>query len=130
MYFPGFVSREELIWLYRHSLALGYVSLFGPDNLPPLEAFALGCPVIAARLQGAEGQLGDAVLFVDPRDEGEIAEAIKRVRSDSEFREELIRKGKDRAAANTPRHYAERIFAVLDDLELYRRCWGTGGSFT
>jgi hypothetical protein len=28
-------------------------SFFGPDNLPPLEAFALGCPVIASEIPGA-----------------------------------------------------------------------------
>src|SRR5262249_63267 len=48
--FPGFVSRGELIALYRNAVALTYLSFCGPENLPPLEAFALGCPVIAARV--------------------------------------------------------------------------------
>ena len=29
--------------------ALAYVTFFGPENLPTLEAFALGCPVVASR---------------------------------------------------------------------------------
>src|SRR5262249_1050538 len=41
----GFVERPELVALYQHALALTYVSTCGPENLPPLEAFALGCPV-------------------------------------------------------------------------------------
>jgi glycosyltransferase involved in cell wall biosynthesis len=40
--------------------ALTFVSYFGPDNLPPLEAFALGCPVIASAIEGSEEQLGSA----------------------------------------------------------------------
>jgi glycosyltransferase involved in cell wall biosynthesis len=50
----GFVSNEELVAFYQNALALTYVSFFGPENLPPLEAFALGCPVIAARVDGAD----------------------------------------------------------------------------
>ena len=44
------------------------MSLFGPENLPPLEAMALGCPVVAADVPGAREQLGDAALRVPPID--------------------------------------------------------------
>src|SRR5258708_331941 len=53
VHFLGFISREELVALYQNALALTYVSFFGPENLPPLEAFALGCPVIAADVHGS-----------------------------------------------------------------------------
>ena len=43
--FLGFVKQSELIALYRQALALTFVSYFGPDNLPPLEA-------IRSRLSG------------------------------------------------------------------------------
>ena len=67
IHFPGFVSQENLIALYQNASALVFPTFFGPDNLPPLEAFALGCPVIASRVSGAEEQLGDAALLVDPK---------------------------------------------------------------
>ena len=38
----------DLVALYRHAFALAYVTFFGPENLPPLEAFGLGCPVVAS----------------------------------------------------------------------------------
>jgi len=50
----GFVSRDELSALYANALALVFPSFFGPDNLPPLEAFSLNCPVVASRIPGAE----------------------------------------------------------------------------
>ena len=70
--FLGFVKRPELIALYRHALALTFVSYFGPDNLPPLEAFALGCPVIASAIEGVDEQLGNAALYVNPDSASEL----------------------------------------------------------
>ena len=77
VHFLGFVTREELIALYRRAQALTYVSLFGPDNLPPLEAFALGCPVIASRVPGSEEQLGGTALLFEPTDAAALASAIR-----------------------------------------------------
>ena len=50
----GYVSDEELIALYQHAHALLYLSRFGPENLPPLEAFALGCPAIVEDVCGCK----------------------------------------------------------------------------
>ena len=52
VHFLGFVETDELVALYHHAHALTYMSLFGPENLPPLEAMALGCPVVAADVPG------------------------------------------------------------------------------
>jgi glycosyltransferase involved in cell wall biosynthesis len=46
----GIVTREDLLDLYVGARALVYVSYFGPENLPPLEAFGLGCPVIVSKV--------------------------------------------------------------------------------
>ena len=58
----GFVETEELVALYRGAHSLLYLS-FGPENLPPLEAYALGCPVVASDVPGAREQLGEAALL-------------------------------------------------------------------
>ena len=68
----GFVPRDDLKALYSTALALTFASFFGPDNLPPLEAFALSCPVIASRVAGTQEQLGDAALFFNPADPEEL----------------------------------------------------------
>ena len=72
----GFVKREELIALYENAMALVYATYFGPENLPPLEAFALGCPVIASSVPGSEEQIGDCALLFDPSDHSKLAEHI------------------------------------------------------
>src|SRR5207249_4800394 len=55
----GFVPKADLRELYREAVSLTFASFFGPDNIPPLEAFALGCPVVAAAVPGSEEQLGN-----------------------------------------------------------------------
>jgi glycosyltransferase involved in cell wall biosynthesis len=128
--FLGFVPAEDLPGLYRNALALVYLSLFGPDNLPPLEAFALGCPVIASRVTGAEEQLGDTALLVDGLNTEEVAQAVMRVYSEDELRRELIGKGLRRGASWTGEHYVKSVIGILDEFESVRRCWSPSKPYT
>ncbi len=123
--FPGFMPREALLDLYRRATLMVYPSLFGPENLPPLEAFALGCPVIASAIPGAEEQLGDAALLVDPLDDAAWAEAISRLADDSELQNLLIRKGNARALSFSGEDFARRILAMLDEIAKLRALWGS-----
>jgi len=125
VHFLGFVPREDMIGLYRNALALTYVTFFGPENLPPLEAFALGCPVIASNVPGAQEQLGDAALLVDPKNEGDIAKGIKRLYEDSALRQNLIDRGLKRAAKWNGEDWLKSVFTVLDEFQAIRRCWST-----
>ena len=119
----GFVPATDLADLYRAAVALVYPTLFGPDNLPPLEAFAAGCPVAASRIDGADEQLGDAAVLFNPIDPAAIADAIRTL-LDEQIREDLVRKGRERVAQRTPQNYLEQICDVLDEFEPFRRCWG------
>lgn len=123
VFFLGHVPRRALKALYQHALALCYVSFFGPENLPPLEAFALGCPVIAADVPGASEQLGDCAIRVNPANELEIAQALKLLLHDNAKRKELVRQGKERALRFTGRDFARGLFDLLDEFEPIRRCW-------
>ena len=123
VYFPGFVSRSELIGLYKGALALSYTSYFGPENLPPLEAMALGCPVICTRFDGAVEQLGDAACLVDLADPSDLGNAVLRVKQDQAYRESLVAAGRKRATSWTSDDFARRAFRVFDELEPMRLCW-------
>ena len=124
VHFLGFVPQEDLEGLYQNAFTMVYPTFFGPDNLPPLEAFALGCPVIAGDVLGAREQLQDAALLVNPKDEGEIARAVKSLCDDPEIRETLIERGLHRARKWTGEDYVKSVLGVLDDFEKIRRCWG------
>jgi len=123
--FLGFVPEQELLALYKHAFALTFATFFGPDNLPPLEAFALGCPVIASRVAGAEEQLGDAALFFDPKNSEQLVDKIKMLYENPILRMELIQRGRKRALHFTAKDYIENIFALLDEFEPVRRCWSS-----
>jgi len=120
----GFLPYEDLPAIYAQSEALVFPTFFGPDNLPPLEAFAVGCPVVASRVQGAEEQLGDAAILFNPADPADMAEAMGRVVDDPIKRSELIDRGLRRVAGLTPENYVGKVFEVFDEIEPMRRCWG------
>lgn len=123
VHFLGFVSSEDLYLLYKSAFALVFPSIFGPDNLPPLEAFAIGCPVIAANVAGASEQLGDAALLINPLIEEEIACAVIRLHEEPDLRRLLVEKGKLRAKMNTSHNYLLKIVAIFEEFKRYRRCW-------
>jgi len=77
--FVGHVNDQELSRLYLTASALVYASLSGPENLPPLEAMAAGCPVLNSDFPGAQEQLGEAALFVPPLDPTAWATAMEEV---------------------------------------------------
>src|SRR5262245_60260542 len=122
--FLGFVPLEDLVALYRGAFALTYVTYFGPENLPPLEAFALGCPVIASDVPGAREQLADAALFVDPRKPSDIRNAIKQLHDNERLRHDLIANGHVRAERWTAKDFVRGVFGALDEFEPVRGCWG------
>lgn len=123
VHFLGFVPREDLISLYKEAFALSYVTFFGPENLPPLEAFALGCPVIASEVSGAREQLQDAVLYVDPTSPEQIAGAVMRLAREEGLRGTLTEAGRRIAGSRTPEGFVGKALAFLDQFEAVRRCW-------
>jgi glycosyltransferase involved in cell wall biosynthesis len=122
VHFLGFVPTTELIGLYQHAHALTYLSLFGPENLPPLEAMALGCPVVAADVPGAREQMGDAALRVAPVNPAAVAEAVKRL-EDAGERDRLVSAGRRRAARCTAARYIRGVLDFADEFERVRRGW-------
>ena len=123
--FFGFVETAFLRELYREAFALVYPTFFGPDNLPPLEAFALGCPVIASKVSGAEEQLGNAALLFDPKNPEELACRVKELHDNPAKRNEMIQLGHERVADWSAADYVKRVFDIIDDFEPVRRCWSS-----
>lgn len=123
VHFLGFVARAELLSLYEHASALIYASHFGPENLPPLEAFAVGCPVVAARVPGSEEQLGEAAILFDPSRERELADAVKRLMGSPELVADLRDAGSKRAREFTFDDFAHQGLRAIDRFGRIRRNW-------
>ncbi len=123
--FLGFVNRDQLISLYQNAFALVFASFFGPNNIPPLEAFALGCPALIADADGMQEQLGQAALFFNPTDEQELVTKIIALHDNHELRSTLIAAGKERAVSWTSQEYLQGVINIIDEFSAIRRCWST-----
>jgi glycosyltransferase involved in cell wall biosynthesis len=123
VHFLGFIEQGDLVSLYGRAHALLYLSFFGPSNLPPLEACALGCPVVCADVPGMRIQLGDAAAFAAPTDVAGFAAAVRRL-DDGAERDRFAAAGRALAAAQTPASYVGRVLEELDAFEPIRRTWG------
>jgi len=90
----GFVEDNDLVGIYNLASVYCQPSFYEGFGFPVLEAFASGCPVVAAKTQ-ALVEIGEpACLFADPKDPKDIAEKIALVLEDSELKGQLIKTGK------------------------------------
>lgn len=71
----GFVDSEDLIVLYKQSLGLVMPSYFGPTNIPPIEAWSLGVPVICSDI--FKDQASNAAILINPNSSNDIFNAMR-----------------------------------------------------
>lgn len=88
-------------------------SYFGPTNIPPLEAMALGCPVIVSNKYAMPEQVGDAGLSFNPDSPEEIAQKIELVWQDEHLRQEMIRKGYQRVRGWKDIDFKKRFIHII-----------------
>jgi glycosyltransferase involved in cell wall biosynthesis len=93
IHFLGYVPDPDIPEFYRRARALLMPTFYGPTNIPPLEAMALGCPAAVSRVYGMPEQLGNAALFFDPLSVEDIARVMKSLWNDDGLCEDLSRKG-------------------------------------
>lgn len=93
---PGYISDVEANMVYNLALVYVQPSFYEGFGLSVVNAFAAGCPVVAARTQALVEIGEDACLYVDPHDPADIAEKIKLVLDNPKIRKEMIEKGFDR----------------------------------
>lgn len=110
----GFVSNENITYLYRHAVGMIMPSYFGPTNIPPLEAMALGCPVAVSNKYAMPEQIGKAGLLFDPDSPEEIADCIKQLWTDENLREKLRKLGNRRVQRWTKHEFGEKLFKIID----------------
>ena len=109
----GYVPNEDMAALYRQALATVFVSLIGPTNIPPLEAMAVGSPLIVSNVYAMPEQVGDAALLVDPNNAEDIADKIERLWVDAALRRQLVEKGLARSATWTEEHFGARLREIV-----------------
>jgi glycosyltransferase involved in cell wall biosynthesis len=114
--FAGFRSDQDLAYLYNAASVFVLPSLSEGFGLPALEAMACGTPVIGSLTTSLPEVVGDAGLFFDPHDPGELAERLGQVLSDNALREELGRRSFRRAAAFSWQRSAFTLYSIFEEL--------------
>jgi glycosyltransferase involved in cell wall biosynthesis len=112
----GYVPDAELRALYESAGCFVFPSLYEGFGLPPLEAMACGCPVIASSAGSIREVCGDAALYFDPQDPASLAVQIGRVMNDPGLREELRERGKRQAARFTWARAARELWQQVERL--------------
>lgn len=89
----GYVSDEELVALYNMAEVFVYPSMYEGFGLPILEAMACGAPVVTCNVSALPEVAGNAALLIDPHDTQALVEALWRVLSEPNLKQELTGRG-------------------------------------
>lgn len=115
----GRLSDPALAALLQDSLCLAFPSFVEGFGLPPLEAMALGCPVVVSDRASLPELCGDAALYASPTDPEAWLDSFLRLRNDDALRDGLVARGRARAKdfswSATAQLYL-RAMAVADGL--------------
>lgn len=115
------VSQETLNAIYRGADIFVYPSLLEGFGLPVLEAMTCSVPVIAARATCLPEIAGEAAIFFDGSDSGDLAKQMSWMLADKSLRQDMIKKGLARAAQFTWRETARQTLEVYKGVAASKR---------
>lgn len=113
----GYVSTVDLENLYQRASIFAFPSLDEGFGMPILEAMAHGVPVVTSTTSAMPEVAGDAALLVDPADSEALAGALLRLAEDTALRDDLARRGLNRARQFTWESAVERTWTVYDEIK-------------
>lgn len=111
--FVGRISDQELIKLYQSAEAFIFPSLYEGFGIPPLEAQACGCPVLASNVASIPEILQASSLFFDPLDINSMTIAITKILTTPNLRIELREKGIDNVKRYSWKSSAKEIINII-----------------
>ena len=109
----GYVSQDEIKFIYQNASMLCFPSFFEGFGIPLLEAMACGCPVICSNSTSIPEVVGDAALLFDPNDPKQIAQCISKLFSDDKIANKLRKKGFTRAKIFSQNKTAAKYLAAF-----------------
>ncbi|HEY4574477.1 MAG TPA: glycosyltransferase family 1 protein [Thermoanaerobaculia bacterium] len=93
----GYVGPGELAALYAGAALVAFPSFYEGFGLPAIEALQAGTPLVASDLPVLREVAGDAALYAPPNRPDLWADRIAELLRDGELREEMRRRGRERA---------------------------------
>ena len=113
IHFIGSVEEKDKLAVYSLAKTFIYPSFFEGFGFPPLEAMALGIPVVTSRNSSLPEIVGDSALLVDSYSVGEIVQAMESLIFNDFLRQNIIEKGIKRAKFFSWQKTAEETLSFL-----------------
>lgn len=120
IHYLGFVTDEELYTFYKKSIAIVMPTFLGPTNMPLLEAYALGCPIICSSLTGHKELLGDYATYFDPKDYQELANKL--IDHIVKFKEEKMNRRRKKDIGNPVNLINEHLLSLVPIRKAFDVC--------
>jgi glycosyltransferase involved in cell wall biosynthesis len=117
VHFLGYVSDTDLSVIYSYAKALVMPTYFGPTNIPIVESWKMGIPVITSDIRGCKEQAKNAALFVNPDSPRDIAEKILIILKKKAIRDRLIKNGKRKIQSWTMTDFSKRLEDIFDEFK-------------
>lgn len=114
VHYLGYIEDKYIRALYKLALALVMPTYMGPTNIPILEAWELGCPVITSNIRGCREQAINAAVLVDPSDPEDIANGMWKIYNENKFRKRLIAKGKQKLSKWGVNDFNKTVLAAVE----------------
>ena len=120
IHYIGYVPNQDMQSLYADAVALVMPTFFGPTNIPIIEAWTAGCPVLTSDLRGIREQVGNAAILVDPNSAESIADGLLRLWRNKELGSQLRLSGRLRLSNYTADDFNARLGNILEAASVFR----------
>jgi glycosyltransferase involved in cell wall biosynthesis len=114
--FTGFIKNEDLPHMYNYASLFVMPSLNEGFGLAMVEAMACGVPVIASNTGAIPEVAGSAAILFDPFSVEEMSERMCQVLESSALREDMIKRGLERASLFSWKKTAEETLKIYQDV--------------
>ncbi len=119
--FPGFVADTEQALWYHAASAFVYPSLYEGFGIPVTEALACGVPVVTSNVSSLPEAGMDIALTVDPASIEALTEALHRVLTDEQLREQFRIAAPTVAQKFSAQRMAQQTIEVYEQAVAYTR---------
>lgn len=108
-----YVPNEHMPGLYKSARGMIMPTFYGPTNIPPLEAMALGCPVAVSNIYAMPEQIGEAGLLFDPNSIDEIVSIMKKLWTNDALVKKLQELGYQKSKNWQQSHFNRKFLDIL-----------------
>lgn len=114
-----YLDDPSLIKLYQGTSGFFYLSTYEGFGLPVLEALACGVPTVTVQASSIPEVAGDSVLYVDPKQEQQLVDAMHTLFHDHDLVKMLQQKSVNQAAQFSWRRAADQTILSMEKLFIH-----------